>query len=252
MHMDTFSTKLKSGIWYLKRGYFAQSIAMIQRNKEERTKQQAEAWCEDMAIGLDIALETLNIPLSNLEEDFPRYRNYFKVHSTEERSRGIPPTFSDFLYSFIKLRQPKFLLETSTGESTNTLSMLLACQSHENAHLWTIEAPVPGNNNLKPSRKAIHPDLIDGWIVIKEPDRYAIPKALKACGVLDLCVYDSERNFKDRMRSTEMIWYHLNLGGYFISKNIQDNLAFNDFAEAQDRIPIVFKCENEYIGILRK
>ena len=54
------------------------------------------------------------------------------------------------------------------------------------------------------------------------------------------------------MWSYPRLWQALRPGGWFISDDIGDNLAFRDFAQQHSRRPWVIHAGGKYIGILVK
>jgi hypothetical protein len=56
------------------------------------------------------------------------------------------------------------------------------------------------------------------------------------------------------MWAYEWLWSKLRAGGIFISDDVNDNVAFKDFAETVGKEPIIvfYEPEDKYVGILIK
>lgn len=48
------------------------------------------------------------------------------------------------------------------------------------------------------------------------------------------------------------LWDALRTGGYFISDDIGDNVAFRDFAKSVGVEPIIVRSDDKHVGILVK
>lgn len=67
-----------------------------------------------------------------------------------------------------------------------------------------------------------------------------------------MCHYDSDKSYDGRMWSYSILWNALKRGGFFISDDIGDNVAFRDFANAVKANPIVIRKGKKYIGLIVK
>ncbi|NNU43670.1 class I SAM-dependent methyltransferase [Ramlibacter montanisoli] len=91
------------------------------------------------------------------------------------------------------------------------------------------------------------------WLLIREPDRWGLKKALRHFGGrIDLCHYDSDKSCDGRQYGYDLMWKALRPGGVFISDDIQDNLAFRDLIEAVGAPFAVTEYQGKYVGIVRK
>mgnify|MGYP000232089255 CR=1 FL=1 len=69
---------------------------------------------------------------------------------------------------------------------------------------------------------------------------------------IDLCHYDSDKSYEGRMWAYPKLWEKLKSGGFFVSDDISDNIAFKEFSEKLNLIPTVIKVRNQYVGVLVK
>ena len=95
--------------------------------------------------------------------------------------------------------------------------------------------------------------LRDKWKLQRLPDFKGIPLVLKKFGnEIDFCHYDSDKSYTGRAWASPILWKALRQGGYFISDDINDNIAFKDFCQAVNRVPIIIKHQDKYVGIIVK
>ena len=100
---------------------------------------------------------------------------------------------------------------------------------------------------------AVDPNLRDYWELKREPDRYALPRAIASIpdGV-ELVHYDSDKSYYGRKWSQEIIWSSLKKGGIFISDDVEDNTAFMEFVSSKNLKFNLVEFENKFVGIIKK
>ena len=96
------------------------------------------------------------------------------------------------------------------------------------------------------------PKLKTHWQLIRESDISGLPKALKNIPYLDVVHYDSDKSYLGRMITYPKLYNKLRKGGFFISDDINDNLAFKHFCEKHNQTPVVIPFENRYVGVIVK
>ena len=135
----------------------------------------------------------------------------------------------------------------------SSLAILAALEGREGARLVSVDMPYPKMNNEE-FVGIVVPDRWRGsWELIREPDRRGLDKAIeKLGGVIDLCHYDSDKSWWGRQYAYPKLWDALRPGGIFISDDIQDNMAFRDFAEGKGVPFAVTEFEGKFVGVMRK
>src|SRR5262249_43805840 len=99
---------------------------------------------------------------------------------------------------------------------------------------------------------AVPDELRAGWTLIRQADRGALPLALQKVGSIDLCHYDSDKSYAGRRFAYPRLWRALRPGGYFISDDIGDNVAFHEFADEVAVQPTVVCTHEKFVGVIRK
>ena len=249
--MSTFGAKLRYGLWFLKRGYFAHFFSLLIKVKKEFSKKEATDWCKKYAKPAKTHLQGLGIPMASLQAEFPELINYAKHQVAACPFIMAKAAPINVLYSLIKNIQPNNILECGVAYGWSTMAILKAAEGSQ-AHLWSVDMTYPGLGNEAYVGCAVPHELRKQWTLILKPEVYGIPEVLQGCGLLDFAFYDSDRSYKRRLHSYNVIWNHLRMGGFMVFNNVNQNLAFKEFCNMKGRKPMVFETKEGFAAILRK
>jgi predicted O-methyltransferase YrrM len=251
--------KIKTIIWFIKKPqYFPQVIQVLKRKryiKKENTSQEALQWCKNNCISKEDALLKLNI---NKKLVHPKDVNMEIYNWAKKQEETCPVKMggegaTDILYTLTYYLKPKKVIETGVAYGWSSLAILLAIQDVEDAKLISNDMPYIKMNNDDFVGCVVHDKLRNKWELQRLPDVKGIPLALKKFnGNIDMCHYDSDKSYTGRMFAYPILWKALKKGGIFISDDIQDNIAFKDFAENIQIHPIIIEHQGKYVGILQK
>ena len=250
--MNKIFLRLRLAFWYVKKGYFKQLFNLVIKNAKDNTREASTLWCKSISISEENALKALNIPIKNISSEHPELINYANLKQDECPHKMGGPASLKVLYSIISAIQPKHSIETGVAYGWSTLAILLGNMNNVESKLWSIDMPYPFLGNASFVGCVVHPSFKDTWRLIRKPDIKALPIAIAESETIDFCHYDSDKTYKGRMRSYGLLWKQLNVGGCFMSDDINDNIAFKDFCEQIGKTPIVFKTKNKFAGILIK
>ena len=157
------------------------------------------------------------------------------------------------LYDCVRLLNAKKIIETGVAYGWSSLAILKALSEKDNGKLYSVDMPYPFKNNEKYVGIVVPKYLRKNWILIREPDRPGIIKALSKIGnQLDLCHYDSDKSWWGRHYAYHILWKSLRSRGLFISDDIQDNLYFSKFVKNKSLKFAVVEFEGKFIGLIRK
>jgi len=95
-------------------------------------------------------------------------------------------------------------------------------------------------------------DLRSQWEIVRRADREGLPRALRRLGGIDMCHYDSDKSYRGRMWAYPLLWESLRSGGFLLSDDVSDNIAFRDFVAAAGVDPVIIAFEGKHIGIVRR
>ena len=250
--MDAISAKINFAWWLIKRGFWRQLFQMLLPTPYKNSRADATAWCEDIAISEEDALKKLNVSHSDIMEEHPFFMAYAEEHHQKCPVKMGGPGSMVVLYNIIKALQPQHVVETGVAYGWSTLAILLAQKDQQDSQLISVDMPYPGSNNEAFVGCVVHPELQSNWTLIRKPDVTAIPKVIKSVPKIDFIHYDSDKGYRNRMLTGLRLWKKLSDGGYFMSDDVNDNLAFKHFCERNERDPLIIKVGNKYAALIKK
>lgn len=252
-------TKIKTAFWFLKNPkYFSQIFQVLRRRKnasQENTSREATEWCERNFVPVSEALKLMlgDRTYQDLPVTFPDEMRIAKnvADNTPVKMGGEGAT--SFIYHLVKYSDAQKIIETGVAYGWSSLAILLAIKDREGATLVSNDMPYINMGNDDYVGCVIPDNLKDKWELQRLPDVNGIPLALKKFNQqIDLCHYDSDKSYTGRIWASPLLWKALKQGGYFISDDINDNLAFNHFCETVNRIPVIIKHADKYVGVIKK
>ena len=158
----------------------------------------------------------------------------------------------NLIYNLTINHKPKIILETGVAYGWSSLSFLLAIKFNKFGKLFSIDMPYPNLNNEKYVGCVIPDELKNEWNLLKMPDQIAIPSVLQKVSNIDMCHYDSDKSYEGRKWAYPKLWESLNEKGIFISDDISDNRAFEDFVNQINKNPYIIQYNDQYLGIIIK
>ena len=247
-------------LWYLKRPRLYPQLVYRYRKKlfgksyPKELKQQAKLWCASHSVETrEAILKLTGVPFTKgVKEIYPS-----DFMEAEERASHVPvrmggPANLDLLYCVAEHAQAKNVIETGVAFGWSSLALLLSLQKRVGSMLISTDMPYPNRDNDEYVGCVVPEHLKQYWTILNYADRQAIPKAIKKIGSVDMCHYDSDKNYFSRMWAYPRLWKALRSGGIFLSDDIGDNLAFCDFAKDVNSDPLIIQTETNYVGVLLK
>lgn len=253
--------KFKTLLWYLKRPkLYPQLIHLVSQKLFRRTsepgdtRQEMESWCAERCVDTHIALSQLTgitelTPVNRLFSS--HFEHALKISKACPVKMGGPGDLDLLYWSAEHLKASK-VIETGVAYGWSSLAILLSLQNRKDSRLISTDMPYPNLNNEPYVGCVVSEELRSKWQIIKNADRQALPEAIKILKQIDMCHYDSDKSYDGRMWAFPILWNALRHGGFFISDDIGDNVAFRVFSDMVKCNPIVIKVDNKYVGILVK
>lgn len=255
--MNLFS-KISTFFWFLLRPlYFKQMTVLIKmrlmKNKKEDTRRAAEIWCKER-------METTKGALFRITgKDCPPLESLFgeilEQSKIEEGKCPIKMGGSgdvSLLYHLCEFLGARNVVETGVAYGWSSLSILLSLQNRDASKLISTDMPYVKQNNEKYVGCVVPKNLRANWDLLRVPDRKGLPLAFAQFGKIDLCHYDSDKSYVGRMWSYPRLWSKLKTNGIFVSDDVGDNIAFQEFAKELRIEPIIVKVRNQFVGVLIK
>jgi len=275
--MSDLSFYMKFIWWYLKRpGLYPDLIRRAGKTlsgtvNHSNSVERAVEWCQECAGKIMVSFnEIMDVSISSPVREI--YPDIFGV--AERTVRNCPVTLGgpgnlDLLYWIAEFIQANNVIETGVAYGWSSLALLLSLSHRKKARLVSTDMPYQDidliNRNMSTDSYVgcvVPQEYKNQWRIIRQADREALPKALGQFASIDLCHYDSDKSYEGRMWAYPRLWEALRSGGYFISDDIGDNLAFHDFCRGIGYEPMVIETPmdalngastyTKYVGILRK
>jgi predicted O-methyltransferase YrrM len=249
-------TKVKTLTWFLRRPRLFPQLAHLATRKlsrehyvKNRTQAEARRWCSERAVQGDVAIERLTGGhLDRVENLFPQIVAEAARRAAERPSPMGGPGDFDLLYSVAEHLQATRVVETGVAYGWSSLALLLSLKNRPGAKLISTDMPIPCGNYDEFVGCVVPSDLTSQWLVLRLPDRQALPAAIREARPLDLCHYDSDKSYEGRMWAYPLVWAALRQGGIFVSDDVEDNVAFRDFSQQVSTEAIVVRKSDPYVG----
>ncbi len=95
-------------------------------------------------------------------------------------------------------------------------------------------------------------ELKQNWKLYRFADKESLPKIFENTKEIDVVHYDSDKAYNGMIWAYGELYKKLRDGGVFISDDINDNSAFQDFCESKGIDPTIIAFENKFIGVFVK
>ncbi len=177
-------------------------------------------------------------------------------------------TYRCLLYLITRIVKPAMFLETGVHNGMGSAFILLAMEHNRHGMLCSIDLPeVVDQRILDQGTPRLPRTKSPGWIIpdnLRHRHRLEIgaaevvlPRVLAEYGQIDCFVHDSDHCYHHIMFEIGLVWHYLKVGGTLVVDNIEQTMAFADFAtgvKAPSLIVSTFKGDERtwQHGLLRK
>jgi len=218
----------------------------------EHTREQSVAWCRERAVELPEALEHL-FGLSDVRpfaECEPAHVAWGRRVAEEVHGFMGGAGDLDLLYHAVRASEAERVVETGVALGWSSLAILSALAPR--GRLVSTDMPYVREGNAAEVGAVVPEELRDRWLLLRGADRRVLPRGLRTLGAVDLVHYDSDKSYVGRRWAYPRLWAALRPGGLLISDDIDDNVAFRDFADEVGVEPLVVGSEGRarYVGVL--
>lgn len=254
-------SKIHTTLWFLRRPeLYSQLIYLFYQrlfpHPKENTREESTELCNKRHVDSREGIKVLTgkdhiIPLKKLYPSFFQQAEK-KVRSVDVKMGGGADL--DLLYYLSKSIKARNIIETGVAYGWSSSALLLSVIDLPDARVFSTDMPYPKMNNERYVGCVVPENLKSKWHLIPLPDRQALRQIVQEVQSFDICHYDSDKSYRGRMWAYPKLWKMINSGGFFISDDINDNMAFFDFADTVNIEPTVvyYDQENKYIGVLVK
>ncbi|PQA96642.1 Methyltransferase domain-containing protein [Chryseobacterium piscicola] len=256
--MSEITRILKTFIGYLKRPDLYPELGrkiiknIFNRNSAFKGKEKTNLWASEIAISQKNALKKLfHIDFKEFSELYPKeFKKALDTQNACPIKMGGAGAL-ELLYNACEFTQAKVVIETGVAYGWSSLATLTSLQKR-NGTLYSSDMPYLGQNGDQYVGCVVPEDLRSYWKLFRHADRESLPKILKESGDIDVVHYDSDKSYEGMKWAYETLYPRLRKGGVFISDDINDNSAFQDFCEQEKIVPTVVEFEGKFVGVFVK
>lgn len=227
------------------------------RTAAEREQAEGRRWAEENENSAASLLESLGLPPELASPSTIEPAAWAEaLRADRECASGMGgPAHVDLLFTIARGMKVRHVVETGVARGWSSLALLLALRSSsEEGRLVSIDMPYPKLGAEDHVGLVVGRELRERWHLIRRADRDGLPIALRELQWVDLAHHDSDKSVDGRRFVYETVWPQLRDGGLLLSDDVEDNLAFRDFATGVERRPwVIRKADGRgFVGVLRK
>lgn len=142
-------------------------------------------------------------------------------------------------------------IETGVAYGWSSLSALVSLKKR-NGTLYSSDMPYLGQDGDQYVGCIVPENLKTNWKLFRHADRESLPKIFVQNDKFDVVHYDSDKSYEGRTWAYQELYKHLRKGGVFISDDIGDNSAYQDFCESLQIDSTVMEFEGKFVGVFIK
>lgn len=225
---------------------------IFNRNAAFKGKEKTNIWASERAVGQELAINKLfgkkSVPFS--EQFSAEYSEALKKQNNCPVKMGGAGAL-ELIYEACEYTQAKTVVETGVAYGWSSLAALISLQKR-NGTLYSSDMPYLGQNGDQYVGYIVPENLKTYWKLFRHADKESLPKILAEVQEIDVAHYDSDKAYEGMMWAYNVLYPRLRKGGVFISDDINDNSAFQDFCEKNGIEPTVVDFEGKYVGIFVK
>lgn len=249
---------LKTFIAYLKRPDLYPELGRkiikntINRGNAFKGKEKTNSWAASKAVSQQIAISQL------FGTDMSPFRTDFQdiLKTALQREAECPVKMGgagalELIYYACEFSNAKNVVETGVAYGWSSLATLLSLEKR-NGILYSSDMPYLAQDGDRFVGCVVPENLKNHWKLFRFADKESLPKIFADCSSFDVLHYDSDKSYNGRMWAYDELYKHLRKGGVFISDDIGDNSAYQDFCEKNNIETTVVEYEGKYIGVFIK
>lgn len=225
---------------------------IFNRNAAFKGKEKTLNWASSKAVSQSEAIKKLFSIEMDAFSDL--YASDYQAASAREKSCPIKMGGAgalELIYSACEFAQAKNVIETGVAYGWSSFAALKSL-SQRNGLLYSSDMPYLGQDGDQYVGYVVPEELKKNWKLFRFADRESLPKIFAENTIFDVVHYDSDKAYEGMAWAYEELYKHLRKGGVFISDDINDNSAFQDFCEKKQIDPTIISFEGKFIGVFVK
>ena len=225
---------------------------LFNRKSAFKGKEKTNLWAAQIAISQEKAIEKIfGFPFQKFSEKFPE-----EFQKATETQNNCPIKMGgagalELLFAACEFTNAKSVVETGVAYGWSSFATLLSLEKR-NGTLYSSDMPYLGQDGDQYVGCIVPEKLKTNWKLFRHADRESLPKILKETQEIDVVHYDSDKSYEGMKWAYETLYPRVKKGGVFISDDINDNSAFQDFCESKNIKPTVVEFEGKYVGFFIK
>jgi len=252
------SSVLKTLLAYLKRPDLYPELRRkiikntLQRRNAFKGKEKTNSWAASRAVSQQEAIAKL----FGMEMDPFRMLYGDILKKSEQKQKECPIKMGgagalELIYYACEFAEAKHVVETGVAYGWSSLAALLSLEKR-NGTLYSSDMPYLAQDGDRYVGCVVPETLKPHWKLFRFADKESLPKIFAETPVFDVVHYDSDKSYNGRFWAYNELYKRLKTGGVFISDDIGDNSAYQDFCEKNNFETTVVEYEGKYIGVFVK
>ena len=140
------------------------------------------------------------------------------------------PGFVRSLWCITRHLRPAKVLETGVARGITSRFILEALDSNGSGHLWSIDRPPPGRNELREEIGTAVPDALRSrWSYVKGSSRRRLPALVTELREIDLFVHDSRHSERNLLYELEQARVAVRPGGILAADDVDLNCGLHRY-----------------------
>ena len=225
---------------------------IFNRKSAFRGKEKTAEWARSMAVSQEMAIENLfGVPMQNFEKLFSEELQYSLKKEKECPIKMGGAGALELIFHACEFTEAKNTVETGVAYGWSSLAALLSLQKRGGT-LYSSDMPYLGSDGDQYVGCIVPENLKSNWKLFRHADKESLPKIFGEAALMDVVHYDSDKSYEGRTWAYLQLYKHLREGGVFMSDDIGDNSAYQDFCEKLNIDSTVVEFEGKYVGLFVK
>jgi predicted O-methyltransferase YrrM len=249
---------LKTFVAYLKRPDLYPELGRkivkntVNRGNAFKGKDKTNSWAASQSISQQEAISQLfGLEMSSFKTEF---QNILK--NSEQKEKECPIKMGgagalELIYFACEFTKEQHVIETGVAYGWSSLAALLSLEKR-NGTLYSSDMPYLAQDGDQYVGCVVPENLKKNWKLFRFADKESLPKIFTESASFDVLHYDSDKSYNGRIWAFDEMYKRLRKGGVFLSDDIGDNSAYQDFCEKNNIDTKVVEFEGKYVGIFIK
>ncbi|CAA7390390.1 O-methyltransferase [Chryseobacterium fistulae] len=224
----------------------------INRGNAFKGKEKTGLWAASQSVSQQDAVMKL------FGKDATEFRKAFGevLEKAQQSERECPIKMGgagalELIYYACEFTHAKNVIETGVAYGWSSLAMLLSLKNREGT-LYSSDMPYLDQDGDQYVGYVVPDTLKKSWKLFRFADKESLPKIFEENSSFDVIHYDSDKSYNGRYWAYNELYKHLREGGVFISDDIGDNSAYQDFCEKNNIKTTVVEFQGKYVGVFIK